>query len=167
MSQQCVPWQPKGPAMSWGASNTAWLASWGRWLSHSYWCDPTLSTVCSFGHLWALQYKKDIKLLKGPEEGEQGGERPRRQDLGGASQVTWFVQHRGGWGVTSLQSTTPSRRAVEGEMQISSLWWPAIRHEEMEWSCIKASSNRTLGKRSSLREWLVTRMGCSEEWSRH
>ena len=44
---------------------------------------------------WAPQYKKDIKLVVCPEEGDQDGdhgERPRGQDLEGAAEVTGFVQ---------------------------------------------------------------------------
>ena len=56
--------------------------------------DCPLYTALAQPHLedwvqvWALQYKDGVC----PEEGEQDGERPQGQGLGGAAEVTWFVQ---------------------------------------------------------------------------
>lgn len=36
-----------------------------------------------------------------------------------------------------LLFTAFSRRAAEEKLLISLLWWPALVHEEIEWSCIK------------------------------
>lgn len=54
-----VLWQPKGPPVTWGASSTALVASWKKWLFNS-----TLhSAQVFFVQFGALQDKKDIKLL--------------------------------------------------------------------------------------------------------
>jgi len=72
--------------------------------------------------------------------------------------LVYSVWRREGWWVTSLQSTASSRRAVEGEVLISSLV-TSNRTQEMEWRCIRGSSDWTLGKGSSLRGWSVTGTG--------
>ena len=101
-----------------------------------------------------------------PEEGNQNGEKSQGQDLLGAAEVTWFIQLGEGRGVTSSQSTT-SLRGVEAEMLISSFWWPVIGQGEMERSCIRGSSDWTLGKGSSLRESSVTGTESPGKWSQH
>ena len=72
---------------------------------------------------------------------------------------------REGCRVTSLQSTTSSRGAAEEEVLISLV----TRHRTWgnQWSCIRGSSDWTLGKSLSQRGWLVTGTGSPGKWSQH
>lgn len=67
----------------------------------------------------------------------------------GESRITWHT------GETSLSFSlcTFLKGSSGGEVLISSLWWPATGCEGMEWSWIRASSNWTLDKGSSLGGW--------------
>jgi len=88
-----VPWQPKGPTVSWGASSPASPAGWGRGLSPCalHWCSPTSSPGCSLG---ASVHEAHQTIRACPEEADQDGEVSRGQDLGGVAEVTWLVQPR-------------------------------------------------------------------------
>ena len=88
--------------------------------------------------------------------------RPRRSSWDHLVCSVWRIE---GWGEPSLQSTPPSRGAAERGVLISSLWWPAIGHEEKEWSCFRGSSDWTLGKGSSLRGRSVTGTDSPGQWS--
>jgi len=138
------------------------------WLSHStqHWSSPTSSTVCSFGN---LSMKRTSNYDSCPEEGDQDDETLQGQDLKEAADVTWFV-HLGeekaeAWPRRSLQLSQGG--AVERELLISCFWWPAIGHEEAEWSWVRGSSVWTLGKGSSLGGWSVTGTGFPRAWSQH
>jgi len=73
----------------------------------------------------------------------------KENELRGLTRIGWghlacSAWGREVWGVPSSWSTTASRGAAEEEVLISSLWWLAIRHEGMEWSCTRQSSDCTL-----------------------
>lgn len=83
-----------------------------------------------------------------PEKDDQDDERFQGQDLRVVSEMTWLVQLSK---VTSTQEwphhrlQLPEWGTVERKVLISSFWWPVIGQKEMQWRCIRGSSDWTLG----------------------
>ena len=134
-----MPWQPKGPTMSWGTSNTASPAGWVRSGSHStlHWWGPTSSTMGSFGHLSLSRTRDYYSASRGerPKWWKASKARLPRSSWGRLVCSAW---RREGWGVPSSQTTVSSLRGSRGgAADLLSLVTSNRTPGNRLWSCVR------------------------------